>query len=304
MHSKVFLARAGTQCWLWTGSHNLTASAAQGVNCEAAVLLEGSIDEPPFRAALAHLEQCKQEAVVFNPFNPPTPLLPQDFLIIHAECLVGVRPTPWFVHLRPATTSYDRLMLPPVSVWLYLYPAGTLEPGGLRPQPTAAYSGTITALNFTEHHPQRGIPADWQGADYVIEQEQGVFHLTETRPHTKTPTQGVFRIEQEEDPSTVWLTENPTPKMERVVGEEWFEVLDPEFQEFFTPRSLREGSLVHREYRDVKGTFSVARKEIGDLAPQELVRRLDMAESIEIDIKEAPASRRKFDFIYRAKYRR
>ena len=23
---------AGDQCWLWTGSHNLTASAAQGLN--------------------------------------------------------------------------------------------------------------------------------------------------------------------------------------------------------------------------------------------------------------------------------
>ena len=41
MHSKVFFARAGEQCRLWTGSHNLTASAMQGVNCEAAVLVEG-----------------------------------------------------------------------------------------------------------------------------------------------------------------------------------------------------------------------------------------------------------------------
>ena len=45
MHSKLFFARAGGQCWLWTGSHNLTASATQGVNREAAIVLEGSIDE-------------------------------------------------------------------------------------------------------------------------------------------------------------------------------------------------------------------------------------------------------------------
>src|SRR5205823_9447747 len=51
-----------TQCWLWTGSHNLTASASQGVNCEAAVVLEGSIEEQPFRDAMSHLERCKQES--------------------------------------------------------------------------------------------------------------------------------------------------------------------------------------------------------------------------------------------------
>ena len=27
---------------MWTGSHNLTASAVQGVNCESAVVLEGT----------------------------------------------------------------------------------------------------------------------------------------------------------------------------------------------------------------------------------------------------------------------
>src|SRR5262249_10141075 len=56
MHSKVFLARAGARCWLWTGSHNLTARAVQGVNREAAVILEGVVNEEPFKDAMAHLE--------------------------------------------------------------------------------------------------------------------------------------------------------------------------------------------------------------------------------------------------------
>jgi hypothetical protein len=42
MHSKVFFAKNGQRCQLWAGSHNLTASASQGVNCEAAVLLDGT----------------------------------------------------------------------------------------------------------------------------------------------------------------------------------------------------------------------------------------------------------------------
>ncbi len=30
MHSKVFYARHGNECWLWTGSNNLTGNATQG----------------------------------------------------------------------------------------------------------------------------------------------------------------------------------------------------------------------------------------------------------------------------------
>lgn len=116
MHSKVFLARADNRCWLWTGSHNLTASVAQGVNCEAAVLLEGTMDEQPFQEALAHLNKCKQEAVVFDPYHPPPMPPAEQTLVIHAECYVALKTPPWFVHLRPATTDYDRVMRPPASV--------------------------------------------------------------------------------------------------------------------------------------------------------------------------------------------
>src|SRR6185436_17212294 len=62
MHSKIFFAKGGTQCRLWTGSHNLTASATQGVNREAAILIEGSIDEEVLADALKHLYQCRTEA--------------------------------------------------------------------------------------------------------------------------------------------------------------------------------------------------------------------------------------------------
>ncbi len=36
--------------------------------------------------------------------------------------------------------------------------------------------------------------------------------------HTMTPSQAVFRVEAQEKPETVWLTESPEPKLERVVG--------------------------------------------------------------------------------------
>src|SRR4029077_18825816 len=34
MHSKVFYAEAGENCWLWVGSHNLTGRATEGANLE------------------------------------------------------------------------------------------------------------------------------------------------------------------------------------------------------------------------------------------------------------------------------
>ena len=126
MHSKVFLARAGDQCWLWAGSHNMTASAMQGVNREAAIVLEGSMSEPVFKDALSHLETCRQEAIVYDPYHPPPTPPSQQTLVIHAECHVALKPSPWFVHLMSTTTAYDGIMGPPASVWLYVYSPGTL----------------------------------------------------------------------------------------------------------------------------------------------------------------------------------
>ena len=174
MHSKVFFARAGEQCRLWTGSHNLTASAMQGVNCEAAVLVEGTRGEAVFTDVLAHLNQCRVEALLFDPLNPPPPLAPEQTLVIHAECGTALKPHPWFVHLRPdSLADYDKAMRPPAAVWLYLYiprdASAWNTPSICRG--SLFWHGTLcTALNFTERHPQhRGISADWSAADYVIE---------------------------------------------------------------------------------------------------------------------------------------
>jgi len=304
MHSKVFFARAGKNCWLWTGSHNLTASASQGVNCEAAVLLEGAQDEEPFQQAMAHLMQCKTEAVLFDPFNPPPSPDAHQTLVIHAECDISVKGPPWFVHLRSPTDDYDAAMRPPASVWLYLYPPNTLRPGRPRPLAQAAYSGTITALNFTEFHKHKGIPADWTAADYVIEYSNRIFHFTDPKPHAgNIPTQGVFRVDAKEDPSIVWLTDSPAPKRERVVGATRLEKVDPDFLEFFTRQSLQGDKLVRRDYREVRTMYRLLRKEIGSLDESDLVPRLSVSNDAFVAVEERDTTEDKFAFIYRAKYR-
>jgi hypothetical protein len=304
MHSKVFFAKAGNQCQLWTGSHNLTASAMQGVNREAAVLIEGTFNEPVFADALAHLNQCRAEAMLFDPLNPPPPQTTEQTLVIHAECHTALKTMPWYVHLRPENTDYDKAMRPPAAVCLYLYDPGSLHLGRSRPTPTAVYSGTLTALNFTEHHPQyRGISADWSAANYVIEINHGIPCLMESRPHSTTPSQGVFRVEANENRNTVWLTESPEPKLERVVGARNVSEIDPEYRKFFTKSSLEGRGLVHQEYRSLKTTVRVPRKEVGNVESLDLQAKLGMSDRTELLIDETMDQEDKFAFIYRAKYR-
>lgn len=304
MHSKVFFAKAGQRCRLWTGSHNLTASASQGVNCEAAVVLEGTFDEQPFADALAHLEQCRNEAMLFDPLNPPPSPTPEQTLVIHAECHTTLKNLPWYIHLRPATTDYDKAMRPPAAVWLYLYNPGTLQVGRPRPKPTGAWSGTLTALNFTEHHPKhRGISADWGDADYVIELVNGIPCLTGPKPHTTTPSQGVLRVRTAQPSETVWLTEAPEPKLERVVGQTRISEVDPEFRRFFTKQSLAGDGLLHQEYRSLNAVARLPRKEVGSAEATELVTRLGLPADSELLIDETIEEKDIFAFIYRAKYR-
>jgi len=303
MLSKIFFAKAGTQCRLWTGSHNLTASAIQGVNREAAILIEGSVDEEVFADALKHLNQCRAEAMLFDPLQPPPPLTSEQTLVIHAECDTGLKISPWYVHLRPDTTDYDKAMRPPAAVWLYLYEPGSLRLGHPRPPATAVYSGTLTALNFTEHHPRHvGIPADWREADYVIEIERGVPHLREPKLQTSPPSQGIFRVDVRETSEVVWLTESPALKIERLVGERKLSDVDPEFRRFFTRPSLAGGRLLHQEYRSMRSVTHLPRKEVGFVDASELQNRLPI-KGTELIIHEDLEQDDKFAFIYRAKYR-
>jgi hypothetical protein len=175
--------------------------------------------------------------------------------------------------------------------------------GQSRPTAEVAFSGTLTALNFTDAHPQRGIPADWTSADYVIEHIGGVFRLQTPTPYTRTPTQGVFRVDSEENPRVVWLAESPSPKLERVAGNPRLEEVDPEFLKFFTSKSVRNGALVRQPYEDLRPISRVQRKEIGNVPPEEIAPRVSAAEVTDVAVKELSDADDKFAFIYRAKYR-
>jgi HKD family nuclease len=304
MHSKVFFARAGNKCWLWTGSHNLTASALQGVNREAAILLTGTMDEHPFQDALRHLHQCRNEAKVFDPANPPPNLRAEQTLVVHAEAELDLKPLPWHVHLRPSSTAYDMEMRPPGAVWLYLHKKGVLDRYQPVPVADAVYSGTLTALNFTEHHPKRGIPADWDGADYVIEQHGGIFRLVEQEmTHARTPSQAVIRIDSIEEPTTIWVSEDPRPQRERIVSSARLVEVDPEFLKFFNKGSVKDGKLVFRDYRDMSDVARLQRNEVGNVTNDELLSRMSYAVTPLLEVAKNEVSNKRSPFIRRAKYR-
>ena len=73
---------------------------------------------------------------------------PEQTLVIHAECSTILKSLPWYIHLRPATTDYDKAMRPPAAVWLYPYNPGTLHMGRSRPKATGAWSGTLADKKF------------------------------------------------------------------------------------------------------------------------------------------------------------
>jgi len=96
---------------------------------------------------------------------------------------------------------------------------------------------------------------------------------------------------------------SPTPKLEPVVGGEWVSELDPGFDKFFTPASVSAGRLVHREYRSLRRSLGIPRRDIGAVDPSLLAERLHMADGAEIDVKGGEQAEKKFEFLYRAKYR-
>jgi HKD family nuclease len=124
MHSKVILARQGEKCWLWTGSHNLTASAMLGLNCEAAVVVEGPVNNQLFKDALTHLEKCKDQAELYDPRMCEKKV--PKILVVHAEAETDIK-VPSHVHACFHETTHDRIVKPNTRVALFLYPLHTLH---------------------------------------------------------------------------------------------------------------------------------------------------------------------------------
>jgi hypothetical protein len=207
MHSKVFFTRSGDDCWLWTGSHNLTATAMLGLNCEAAVTVKGTWKDSIFKDALAHLEQCRDQATPYDPSmcDEKQP----KFLLVHAEAKTNIDVPSW-VHVCFPDNEHDRIVKPKIRVVLFLYKPDTLQLKGMpdRERAHSAYEGVITGSGLAEHNPDlEGRTANYQGSgkwpDFLIETTQtaeGVPVLGLSKePSTEPATQVVFQLRKQDD---------------------------------------------------------------------------------------------------------
>ena len=61
--------------------------------------------------------------------------------------------------------------------------------------------------------------------------------------------------------------------------------------------------MVHREYRQMKAVYRVARKEVGEMEASALIERVGLSPNTDVQFAELEQKEDKFAFIYRAKYR-
>jgi len=72
MHSKVIYTDTGEDtCTVFVGSHNWTANALNGVNCEASIRVECSSSQSFAVDVRQHLEECARLCIPFNPNDIP-----------------------------------------------------------------------------------------------------------------------------------------------------------------------------------------------------------------------------------------
>jgi hypothetical protein len=116
-------------------------------------------------------------------------------------------------------------------------------------------------------------------------------------------SQCVFRVEAAAPPQTLWLTEDPSPRLERVVGAERVSDVDPEFRPFFAKPSLRPTGLFHQEYRSVRPIVRVPRREAGNVSAPEFQARLALPATTDVQVDDTFDADDPFAFIYRARYR-
>lgn len=306
MHSKVFYAEAGGKCWLWVGSHNLTARATEGANLEAAILLTGDASELPFVSARRHIEDCRSESSLC-PFElPPLPDgFPVDVVVINAETeRLPPDSFPWHVRLGLRSADYDWLLRPVAQVRLHLYEPGALAAGWKLAMPIASYHGTLTGLNLTEMHPHSpGIPGRWSEEHYSIVEERNVLQLSHVTPSAgHIVTQAVINIEGNAPSDEAFLSARPKAEAGEKTSSYFIGKIDPDIGEFFSRESVRDGQLVYQINQRGDLQWAVP---IEDLRPGEQGKLGLLADNLRLKIssnQEKSSNRVRHPMIMRAKY--
>jgi hypothetical protein len=311
MHSKVFYARRHDECWLWTGSHNLTGNATQAGNCEAAVLLHGKADEKPFVDALRHLEICRDQAALYDPDTPPPNGTERtDIIVIHAEAdAIPEHALPWHVQLGLNTAQFDELLRLPAEVRLFLYPKNSLLGGWQNVTPIAGYSGSLTGQNLTDRNPRArlaGTPAEWRAAGFGIIEDAGVLAFGRDKPPgISVMTQAMINIDQLSDTNETLFSEAPKVEAKMLPGEQTLVPVDPDMRDFFRKRSVEGQTLIRLPVKERHLVIKVSAQDYRPTDKQKIQKYIAPERHLPVEIVEMPEQRleKRHPFIVRAKYR-
>lgn len=184
MHSKVVLTHnSDGTCTAFVGSHNWTANALNGINCEASVRVDCNSSDDFALQLREHIQSCSQQCVPFDPADltyykalqrvlssakPPAPDADQlyDFeslegspaVIIHAEgdeeCYRD-GPVKLFLPVKKQNIAKWFSTTTPTNIFLFLYSKGTLfghEPPTTRP---ILFHGPVGTNNDVSVSPSR-----------------------------------------------------------------------------------------------------------------------------------------------------
>jgi HKD family nuclease len=316
MHSKVYLSRENDRGWLWVGSHNLTGNGTLGLNYEAAITVEGSLEEPIFQDAYAHLLACKQNAVPLRDAPPREPPLPpdppedEDTLILHAEIDAPLGAFPWYVHLRLFDSTHDHGLRPPGDVLLYLYRKGALKDGINPLEALRVCAGDVTALNLTGDHPQtKGIPADWPRATHVLEGRGGVLLMSSailSGGYVATQSVLTIRADAPDMAHYVHLCERPRWVTKGAAGSIEEVPIDTDMLHFFRSTDKNQVRLDLVACVGMMGHFEVGAKDREFMPPNELRRGVLSGKRVRPNMQSDLFGQRDLHpdlFIYRAKSR-
>jgi len=218
MHSKLFYADDGETAKVWCGSHNLTGSALQGRNIEAANVIEGPVHDPYFKAVLAHLEGCRQRAheeIREQPAGTAAAGYVLELEVDDIEGFLQKAQAGKFIQFYPFNDKKQDRLTPGLKFYIHLHPPGALRKGKRIPPPIARVEALTTGTNLTPRHAVQGTKATYSDIALTIsEPEEDRYVVESGYADTNGPINSALRIVGSIDTKFVLLPTKPASAAE------------------------------------------------------------------------------------------
>jgi HKD family nuclease len=277
LHSKIMWIKGGDRhVSIFVGSHNWTSSALDSVNFEASTRIECDIGDQFEQEVKSHINACVHDCVVFNPNDidyyrslqialfPKRPKGPErqpirqckkaDGTVIHAEDhWKGDKPNSLLLYLPLDEPLYNKWFKsePPTTVYMYLYPSGSLTASG---PPTATPELYYGEIRTHSRDAIPGMPVNCQIPNLSLPQLTPVpsGNIPERKPGVIAQAVGTLRQVQATELPVYVQGHRPSAQVEPRFEKTIEQAPSPEvaipapntIQHYFTPDSIRNGKFV------------------------------------------------------------